>query len=392
MRAAWSARLARCTCRAAWRSDATLVRSLRLVWLKVHRWIALGIGWVLALVGLMGAILVVAQPLDRWAHPELFVALPTSQAPAAAPSLESIRQRLAGEFGKEAGFTFRPPRASDDTLWAIVRGPWDGTVYLNPASGREQGRRGETEGFLNVLFKMHSSLLLQDTGKALLAWIALSYLFMLVTGIILWWPVRWPPSFRIELRRGMLRGLFDLHRTGGAVMGLVIAVSVATGAYMAWRPLGDFVSTLARSKLVKPPSLPKSTAASEPRPTLDTLVQQAQALFPGAPVGYVQVPGSPSRPVRVRLRLSDDPHPNGLTSVWLHSLTGQVVAVHRWDELDTGAKAVSYVYPLHIGELGGPAQQVLTFASGVTLCLLGFSGVWLWWRRRRGLTGRRAGD
>jgi len=359
------------------------VRNLRLVWLKVHRWIALSVGWVLALVGLMGAMLVVAQPLDRWAHPELFVALPTSQAPAVAPSLESIRQRLAGEFGKEANVTFRPPRESDDTLWVIVRGPWDGTVYINPASGREQGRRGETEGFLNVLFKMHSSLLLQDTGKALLAWIALSYLFMLVTGIILWWPVRWPPSFRIELRRGMLRGLFDLHRTGGAVMGLVIAVSVATGAYMAWRPLGEFVSTLAGSKLVKPPALPKGGVASDSRPTLDALVQQAQALFPGAPVGYVQVPAGSSRPVRVRLRLPDDPHPNGLTSVWLHPLTGQVVAVHRWDTLDTGAKAVSYVYPLHIGELGGPAQQVLTFASGITLCLLGFSGVWLWWRRRR---------
>ena len=366
------------------------MRNLRLVWLKVHRWVALSVGWVLALVGLMGAMLVVAQPLDRWAHPELFVALPTSQAPVMAPSLESTRQRLAREFGKETGLTFRPPRESDDTLWVIVRGPWDGTVYINPASGREQGRRGETEGFLNVLFKMHSSLLLQDAGKALLAWIALSYLFMLVTGIILWWPVRWPPSFRIELRRGMLRGLFDLHRTGGAVMGLVIAMSVATGAYMAWRPLGEFVSALAGSKLVKPPSLPKATTAVPSAPTLDTLVQQAQALFPGAAVGYVQVPAAPSRPVRVRLRLSDDPHPNGLTSVWLHPMTGQVVAVHRWNQLDTGAKAVSYVYPLHIGELGGPAQQVLTFASGVALCLLGFSGVWLWWRRRRGTSAPQA--
>jgi len=96
------------------------VRNPRLVWLTVHRWIALSVGWVLALVGLMGAMLVVAQPLDRWAHPELFVALPTSQAPAVAPSLESIRRRLADEFGKEAGFTFRPPRAVDDTLWVVV--------------------------------------------------------------------------------------------------------------------------------------------------------------------------------------------------------------------------------------------------------------------------------
>jgi len=351
------------------------------MWLKVHRWTALGIGWVLAAVGLMGAALVVAQPLDRWGHPELFVAAP---APDPSPaSLETIRTRLSNEFGKTASVTFRPPREAGDTLWAIVRGPWNGTVYLHPQIGREQGRRGESEGFVNLLFKMHSSLLMQDTGKALLAWIALSYLFMLVSGLVLWWPLRWPPSLRIELRRGLLRGLFDLHRTAGVVLGLLIAVSVATGAYMAWRPLGEFVSALAGSPLVKPPAVPKQSAASETRPTLDALVAKAQALFPEAPVGYVQVPSTPSRPVRVRLRLRDDPHPNGLTSIWLNPLTGEVLAVQRWNELDTGAKAVSYVYPLHIGELGGAPQQVLIFASGLSLGVLGMSGLWLWWRRRR---------
>lgn len=383
MPAAWWELRARCTCKAASSSDATRVRKLRVVWLKVHRWVALGVGWVLALVGLMGAILVVAQPLDRLAHPELFVARSTP-APGAAPvSLESLRQRLVREFGGASNFTFRPAREPGETLWVLVRGEWSGTVYLDPVSGTEQGRRAELDGFVNVLFKMHSSLLLQDVGKAALAWIALSYLFLLVTGIILWWPVRWPPSLRIELRRGLLRGMFDLHRTGGVVMGLAIAVSVASGAYMAWRPLGDVVSALAGVPPVTPPAVPKGMAGDAPALPLDELVARAQALYAGAPVGYIQVPGSAARPVRVRLRLADDPHPNGLTSVWLHPRSGQVLAANRWDELDPGAKAVAYVYPLHIGKLGGPVQEALIFASGVTLGLLGISGVWLWWRRRR---------
>ena len=355
--------------------------TLRRLWLRLHRWTALGLGWLLALTALLGAALVVAQPLDRWAHPELFRSL--SAADAGAP-LEPVRQRLLAEFGPATGLTLRPPRESADTLWVRVRSSaWNGTVYLDPASGLEQGRRGEHEGAFNLLFELHSSLLMEDTGKALLAWMALAYALLLLTGLILWWPRRWPPSLRVELRQGLLRGLFDLHRTGGVLLGLVILVSVLSGAYMAWPPLRGFVSTLAGQAPMKPPTLPKTATASGPAATLDAMVERAQAVFAQQPIGYIHLPAQATRPVQIRFRLADDPHPNGLSSVWLNPAGGQVLAARRWDELDPGARAVSVVYPLHTGELGGPLHSLLTFLTGLTLAGLGVSGLWLWWRRRR---------
>ncbi len=352
--------------------------SLRRLWLRLHRWVALSLGSLLLLAGFTGAVLIVVQPLDPVLNPGLF----TARSGAADASLEPVRARLAAEFGPEANFTFRPPREAGETLHAIVRGSWNGTVYIDPATGQEQGRRGETEGLRNTLFKLHSALLLQDTGKALLAWAALAYLFLLVTGLVLWWPKRWPPSLRIELGKGALRAMFDLHRTGGAVLGLLVAVAVATGAYMAWRPLGAMVSNLAGQTPIKPPTLPKGVEALAPRPTLDALVATARARFDGAPVGFVQAPSKANRPVRVRLMLADDPHPNGLTSVWLDPRNGQVLAAHRWDALDPGAKATAYIYPLHTGELGGPLLEAVNFIVGLVLAAFGVTGVWLWWKRR----------
>ena len=358
------------------------MQRFRPLWLKLHRWIALGFGWVLISAGLTGAVLVAAQPIDEWLHPELFRARTAVAADEAGAPLEPILGRLAGEFGKTAGFTFRPPRDSGETLRVLVRSGWSGTVFLDPATGREQGRRGEAEGFVNALFKLHSSLWLQETGKALLACVALVYLVLLVTGLVLWWPRRWPPSWRVALRKGTARALFDLHRVGGALMGLVIAVSVATGAYMAWRPLGDVVTALSGGTPVKAPAMPKEASPAGAALPLDTLVARAQAQFPDAMVGYVQVPGQADRPVRVRMRLADDPHPNGLTSVWLHPRTGAILAVHRWNELDPGARAVAVIYPLHTGVLGGPLLEMLIAVSGLTLGGLGITGLWLWWRRR----------
>jgi uncharacterized iron-regulated membrane protein len=358
--------------------------NMRRIWLKAHRWIALSVGWLLALVGLAGAILVVAQPIDKWAHPEFFQATPqTGNASTAhAPlSLEAVRKQLIAAYGK-GSLTMKPARDADDTLWVIVRGEtWSGTVYLNPVTGQEQGKRGEYDGIVNVLFKFHSALFLKDTGKIILAWIALAYLLLLISGVVLWWPKRWPPSLKIELRKGLLRGLFDMHRIGGVVLGLLIAVSVATGAYMAWRPLGEFVTVLSGNTPIKPPKVPKGSGKGEALP-LDALLASAQTAFPDAPITSIQLPAENNKPLRIRFSLPDDPHPNGLSVVWLHPQTGAVLAVNRWNEMGPGATANSIVYPLHTGELGGPLLEAIVFISGLGLGMLGITGIWLWWRRR----------
>lgn len=349
----------------------------RHLWLKVHRYGALALGWLLALAALLGAALTVAKPLDRWWNAPLFV-----QAPASAPaSLEQARGRLAGEFGPAAGFTFRPPREPQDTLWVYVRGPWEGVVFLDAGSGRELGRRGEHEGAYNLLFELHSSLLMGEAGQAALSLAAGTYLALLVTGLLLWWPVRWPPRLTVRWGAGALRTVFDLHSVGGALLGLALAVSVATGAYMAWPPLRPLVSSLAGEKPVPAPGRLEATAG--PRLALDELVRRARAQFPEGRVGYVQAGSRTDQPVRVRLRLPSDPHPNGLTSVWLHPVTGEVLDARRWDQLDAGHRIVSVAYPLHTGALGGTALTVVVGLLGLVLAGLGGSGLWLWWKRRQ---------
>jgi uncharacterized iron-regulated membrane protein len=229
--------------------------SLRSLWLRLHRWFALGLGWILILAGLTGTLLIIGQPLDRMAHPELFQARTTHAQQAAA--LTPILARAHEEFGSKATLRFRLPQETQDSLWLRVQAAnWRGTIYLDPVTGQEQGRRGETEGFVNTLFKLHSTLLLDANGKAILAWTTLAYVLLLLTGVILWWPKRWPGNWRIELNKSLVRALFDMHRIGGVIMGLLIAVSVVTGAYMAWRPLGDWLNVLSSSTAVKPPKLP----------------------------------------------------------------------------------------------------------------------------------------
>ena len=355
-------------------------RSRRL-WVQVHRWMALGLGWILIRSGLSGAVLVVAQPLQVWLRADLFDSRTVPVAGQARAPLQPVLDRLRQQFGPKAAFAFNPPKQARASLEVMVQGAWRGSVYVDPYTGMEQGRLGESQGFVNALFKWHSSLWLQSTGKALLAWVALSYGALLVTGLALWWPRHWPPVLQLEFRKGLLRGLFDVHRTGGALLGCLILLSVVTGAYMAWRPLGGVFNWAAGHPLEKAP--PWRVDATAPVASLDAVYVRAQAAYPEGLVSRIQVPADPRSLIRVRFKMPDDPHPNGLTSVWIDPHSAQVLKRVRWDALDPGTKATAVIYPLHTGVLGGWPLEFIVACSGLSLAGLGLSGLWLWWRRRQ---------
>jgi len=348
--------------------------ALRRLWLRLHRWVGLSLGLVLALVAITGAAMIVWKPIDRALNPVLFAA--AQPAPA---SLDQARASLRQAFGAEARLTLRPPREPDDTVWAFVSGPVHATAYLDPASGRLLGWRGETDHLAGLMFELHSELLLGDAGRNVLAVASAAYLFLLVTGAVLWWPVRWRQAFSVQWRARAPRLVTDLHKAGGALLGVLIAVSIASGVWMAWKPLAGWFNSLSGQKL---PGAPPVSAGAGPRASLDRMVAQALQAHPGARVGYVMLPARDDQAVRLRLRLADDPHPNGLTSLWFHPATGALLATHRWNELPAGARSTTWIYPLHTGQLGGGWHQAFNAALGLTLAGLGGSGLWLWWRRR----------
>ncbi|MBC3885225.1 PepSY domain-containing protein [Undibacterium sp. FT31W] len=364
-------------------------------WKLLHRWIGLTLGTILILVAITGTLLTVLRPLDEWIHADLFKVMPetgfASRPSGAGTSaidtdvLEQVRQRLRSEFGSQTSLRLRPAQQADDSIRAAVHGSWNGVIFYDPHTATELGRRNDHWTLVNFLFELHSTLLLGEAGKTILAIASLAYLLLLISGLVLWWPIRWHHAWSVKLRAGTTRALFDLHRVGGSLFGILIAISVVSGIYMAWRPLSATVTALSGASVMTAPRL--SIAATIQHATmhpasLDLQVSNAHTALPAGQVTLVQLPASPNQPIRVRVKLTDDPHPIGLSSVWLHPVTAKVLAVQRWDQLDPGIRAFAVMYPLHIGDLGGVLHTYLVAILGIALATFGGSGIWLWWRRR----------
>lgn len=351
---------------------------LRRYWMTLHRWVGLSFGLVLLTAAVTGSLLVLASPLDRALHSELFAA---GNRPDAA--LQPVVSRLRGEFGSAVAFNIRLPARPGDTLQVLVSGPWQGTVYVDPSSGQELGRRGAGEGFFNALFELHATLFAGDAGRAVLAAAASAYALMLLSGVVLWWPGKraWHRAFSIRSRADAAVLLFDVHRVAGACLGVLVLASVATGVYMAWRPLAGWVNHLHGRSPAGSPAAAALATGSERSDQVDEAIRNAGTHWPGAIVSAVHVPPGSRSATRVRVRLPDDPHPVGMSTLWVGS-DGTVRAGRRWSELDPGNRLYSVIYPLHKGSLFGVGNLLLTLAAGLALTAMAASGFWLWARRR----------
>lgn len=351
----------------------------RRVWLKLHRWMGLSLGVILLVAAITGTLLVIARPLDEAMHPELFNSSSTGRT-----ALQPVVVRLRAKFGPRAAFNLRLPTQAGRSLQVLVSGPWEGTVYVDASTGMELGRRAAGQGYFNVLFDLHSTLLAGDRGRAVLATAALGYLFMLASGVVLWWPARWKHAFSVRTRSGAALALMDVHRVAGVALGALVMVSVASGAYMAWKPLASWVTYLSGRAPVAPAVLPNATISpvADMDGSVDRAVEHALGHWRDGTVTVVHIPPGATAPSRVRAKLPDDPHPVGMSTALLNQSNSTLRASKRWSELEMGNRAYSVVYPLHTGALYGTTTLVLTFAGGLALLGFGGTGLWLWYSRR----------
>ena len=349
----------------------------------VHRWLGLGVALVLLLSAVTGVWLALAGPADK-----RLVAAPCTGA-ASVGSVQALADAVVARLGPVTSLTLRLPHGERACAIGFVRtADWQGEVFLHPATAEVVALRAEGQGLHNLVFELHTQLLLGDRGKAMLALVGAAFLALWLTGLALWWPMQWRTALQVRLGGRALPALADAHRVAGVVLGLVVLTAVASGTYVAWRPIAGWVNTLAATPRPAPPALPRggpdSLPAAAPGPSLDRVVQAGSpAAGAAARLVDIGVPVGQTGPVRLRYHLAGDPHPNGQTYVWVDPRQATVLRRQTWAEADLGARLQGWLYPFHAGQLWGLPHTALLLVAGACLGWFALSGPLLWALRRR---------
>lgn len=351
---------------------------LRLLWLKIHRWMGLTLLVVMFAFGFTGSVLVWPDALDRLINPARHTGAATAQftpdeaflarARAALPAGDRISGLrvsggqgailVAGQVSSKAPLDLGPPGRIQ--LW------------MHPQTGAVLDTQNGNLSFNWAMHAIHGHLLLRDAGRAA---VAIAGLFLLATSIIgiwLWWPgrrnllkaLKWRKQFSISM---------NLHRQTGAVLALVMIVEAITGAWIALPRLFEaMIEPGGSSGRVVSEGPPPAPPLADPALPIERAVAIARgAAGSAAPIVTIFTP-SENNPVW-KVSFAD-----GAVSV--NDMTGAATP-QQAPVLGRAARVTDTVEAIHAGDMG-PVWQVTVFLSGIILCLLSVTGLLLWLQGR----------
>jgi uncharacterized iron-regulated membrane protein len=343
-------------------------------WLKtLHLWLGLTLGLLLALVTLSGSVLLFEQPLFAAMHPTL-VARPL-------PDLATQGHSLSAMLATPAAKGWRGVSLPDHDLpvWqAQERG--GNRAYYDATTGALLLRRPQAGDPLLVLLDWHTHLLGGELGETVLGVVACTGLFMLFSGVWLYWPGRQRAlrHLRPHTQPPLLRWA-SFHRAVGVVALPLLIVMIGTGTTMAYR--GAVRNGLAAA-FAEParPRPPKTAPVQGPVDWAAVLVA-AQAAAPDAAITRLMLPSKDNGTVVARIRRPGEWNPAGRSALWIDPRTATLLGGDDATTLGTGSRLANALFPIHSAAVGGLTWRIVACVGGLLPTFLLVTGV-LFWRRR----------
>ena len=403
--------------------------SLRPVLGFLHRWVGLFTAGFLVVSGLTGSVISWDHELDDLLNPQLMHAQakgPPLPALDLARAIEARDPRvqvtylpLAAVPGGTLAFGVEPRR---DPRTGRLFEPGYNQVFIDPATGAEQGRRAwgavwpiTRETFVSFLYVLHYSLHLPRMwgvdrwGVWLMGAVAVLWTIDCLVGAYLTLPrregpgfwSRWGPAWRIKTSGSAYRINFDLHRAFGLwLWGVLFTVAFTAFSLNLYGEV--FYPLMSRVSQVTPGPFDLRTPAARDAPippfrSYAQVIEAAKGEARGR--GWTDPAGSafyePAYGVYgVAFHAPGGDHGAGGVGppyLYYDGRSGRLVGERRpW----AGTAADIFVqaqFPLHSGRILGTPGRILISATGLAVAALSVTGVVIWARKRWARLGRRGG-
>ena len=374
-------------------------------------WTHLAVGVTAAIVILMmavtGVILTYEAQLNRWALREYRAA---ARAPGVEPlGLDELVARTAGEppAGRVASVVLR----RDPREPAVVQLDDGATVHVDRFTGEPLGDGNTRTGrFLQSVLYWHRWFALEGEhriiGRTFTATANLGFLFLLASGLYLWWPSsRGRAAWRHALwfRRGVSGRArdFNWHNVIGFWSAVPLAIIVASGVTISYQWAADLVHRLAgdtppfqqsprpwQSGAGGGPSVAPDPAT--PLVELQALAAKAVAETPGWRTITVDLPESSRDPVVIAVDRGTGRQPSRSEDLLFDRATGELVARAGYPTFTPGFKIRRWLRFAHTGEVYGAVGQSIAGLVSLGVAVMVWTGLAMSWRRFFG--SRRPGD
>jgi uncharacterized iron-regulated membrane protein len=353
---------------------------------QAHLWFGLTIGILFFVIALSGAIY-------TWAPEISMIIYHQKVEPQEIPfvSASTLKATLNREF-PNGDFRTVLYRNRASTINVLLYGP--GTYYyafLNPYTGALIHLQDMNKGWLNYIKFLHRNLMLGNVGRQIVHWVTLLFLVMMVTGMVLWWPVRQggrKQRLTIQWGASPKRLNYDLHNVLGFYATWVLIFTVITGLFWGFEIVRNSLrAATGENEMIY--DTPKSEAggseaASDPFTLIDSLAGMFRERYPSKSIN-ISNPHQATDPIQVVVIDPDDLVYN-TDHYYFDRYTGHPIS----GKFENGVHAEAslfhtlhgMVYDIHFGTILALPGRLLVFFASLIAASLPITGFIFWLGRK----------
>lgn len=383
-----------------------MARKLRTFVFWCHLLVALPTALVILVMSVSGVMLGFQRQMETASDRANYAPAGTSPASAATVLLAAAK----AEGRTPTAVTIK----ADPKLPAEARFGRGRTLFVDGATGRilGDGTKG-SRGFFRSVTDWHRWLATsedgRDTGKAITGASNLGFLFLVLSGLYLWWPRKWSGK---ALRNSFLlrRGLkpkardFNIHNAVGFWALIPLALIVASGVVISY----PWASALVfRAAGETPPQREGGGGApgreGGPRrgggreggralpnvAGLDAYMANSAAEYPGWRAMTLTPPREPGGPVTISVDQGTGGQPQLRTNLTYESGATTPASRESFGDQSPGRRVRAFLRFAHTGEFGGLPGQILATLASLAGAILVWTGLALAWRRLLAWRARR---
>ncbi|WP_316752763.1 PepSY-associated TM helix domain-containing protein [Pedobacter gandavensis] len=361
---------------------------------QLHLWLGLISGLFVCFLGITGCILAFEREIENITQPYRFAKV--EQRAKIAPSLlkKIADKALPGKHAHSVGYQ---TGKSSQVVYFAENPAYYWIVFLNPYTGEVLKVKNMDDDFFRIIIMGHYYLWLPpDIGQPILATSTLMFLFLLISGLVLWWPKNKAASkkrFSIKWNAKWKRVNYDLHNVLGFYMTWILIFIAVTGLIMGFQwfaksvywissggePMKQFVESYSDTTLVN--------SAKGKKPAMDVLWAKTMNSLPGYSGGIeVHVPENAKSAIEVAINPDTD-------TFWKadylyydqHSLK-EMEVTHSYGKLKNASvadKITRMNYDIHIGAIAGIPGKIIAFLASLIAASLPITGFMIWLGRKR---------
>jgi uncharacterized iron-regulated membrane protein len=390
-------------------------------WRNIHLYLSLAAGIVIMIVCFTGATLVFEKELQMYIYPERYTVVPGVKRASIEDAVALLQKKVKG-ISVTGAKVYNDPSRSLELSYSEEKkekANRDGQKKHGGAKSpekedpkKEEGKKGEgkkpeagkggggSQAFVNpytgelislythrnsfffTMFSLHRWLLAGDAGKLIVGISTSVFLFILITGIILWWP-----KTKAKLKQhltlkwaGWKRVNHDLHVVIGFYTAIFLFAFAFTGLAWSfeWFNNGIYWITGTENKRPEPPA---SVIIATAPMGIDQILEIAQHEVPDAIFYTINKPKDSTAAYAVTVMPADPVHEKASDQYFFDQYTGKLLATALYKDRNLGQRVRGIFYPIHVGSIGGVAGRIIAFLACIAGVTFPMTGTILWINR-----------